>query len=133
MPFPGFIGYDRRCSAESLFRDLRAIVNTEEDMEITPEELAEKLRGSPPPHLLDVREPEEFALTQLEGAQLIPLGELAARLGELPPGELVVYCHHGVRSLQAVGLLRAHDRSAVSLRGGIDAWARQIDPSLPRY
>ncbi len=106
-------------------------------MEITVDELAAKLRGEAPPHLLDVREPEEFALTQLEGAQLIPLGELAARLGELPaevPGrEIVVYCHHGVRSLQAAGLLQAHGRKAVSLKGGIDLWARRIDPTLPRY
>ncbi len=64
-------------------------------LEITPEALAEKLKSPAPPHLLDVRQPEEFALTALKGSQLIPLGELSARLGELPEGELVVYCHHG--------------------------------------
>ena len=103
-------------------------------MEITVDELAEQLRSSTPPHLLDVREPEEFALTALEGAQLIPLGELVSRLDEIPEvPEIVVYCHHGIRSLQAAGLLQAHGRKAVSLKGGIDLWARRIDPSLPRY
>jgi len=102
-------------------------------LEITPEELVEKLKSPSPPHLLDVRQPEEFALASLEGAQLIPLGELSSRLGELPPGELVVYCHIGMRSLQAAAMLVAQGRPAVSLRGGIDAWARRIDPNLPRY
>ena len=102
-------------------------------LEISPEDLAKKLKSPSPPHLLDVRQPEEFALTALAGAQLIPLGELSSRLGELPPGDLVVYCHHGSRSLQAAALLAAQGRSALSLRGGIDAWARLIDPELPRY
>jgi rhodanese-related sulfurtransferase len=103
-------------------------------MEITPQELSSKLEGPTPPRLLDVREPEEFALVQLDGAQLIPLGELQKRLDEVPEGvEVVVYCHHGIRSLQAAGLLAAHGRNAVSLKGGIDLWSRLIDPSLPRY
>jgi adenylyltransferase/sulfurtransferase len=103
-------------------------------MEITVEELAQKLASGAPPHLVDVREPEEFALTQLPGAQLIPLGELQQRIDEIPEAsELVVYCHHGIRSLQAVGLLRAAGREAVSLKGGIDLWSRRIDPAVPRY
>jgi len=101
--------------------------------EISPQDLSEKLKSASPPHLLDVRRPEEFALTHLEGAQLIPLQELANRLDEIPAGDLVVYCHHGMRSLQAANLLAAKGRSALSLRGGIDAWAHQIDPSLPKY
>ncbi len=102
-------------------------------LEITPQDLAEKLKSQTPPHLIDVRQPEEFALVALEKSQLIPLGELPARLGELPEGELVVYCHHGMRSLQAAAILTAAGHPAVSLKGGIDLWARQIDPSLPRY
>jgi rhodanese-related sulfurtransferase len=102
-------------------------------LEITPEELTDKLKSQSPPHLIDVRQPEEFALVALEGSQLIPLGELSARLNEIPPGEVVVYCHHGMRSLQAAALLSASGRPALSLRGGIDLWARRIDPSLPRY
>jgi rhodanese-related sulfurtransferase len=102
-------------------------------LEITPDELAEKLKSQTPPHLIDVRQPEEFALTSLAGAQLIPLAELSTRLDELPQGELIVYCHHGMRSLQAAALLSAHGRQVRSLKGGIDLWARQIDSSLPRY
>ena len=102
-------------------------------LEITPEELATKLKSASPPHLIDVRQPEEFALVALEGSQLIPLGELSTRLDELPQGELVVVCHLGMRSLQAAAWLTAKGRPAVSLRGGLDLWARQIDPSLPRY
>jgi rhodanese-related sulfurtransferase len=103
-------------------------------MEITVEELKTKLARGEKLHLLDVREPEEFALTQLEGAQLIPLGELQSRIDEIPEDvALVVYCHHGIRSLQAAGFLRSQGRTAVSLKGGIDLWARAIDPSLPRY
>ena len=102
-------------------------------LEITPQDLAEKLKSASPPHLIDVRQPEEFALVALEQSQLIPLGELSNRLDELPAGELVVYCHHGMRSLQAAAMLSASGRPAVSLRGGIDAWARLIDPSLARY
>jgi rhodanese-related sulfurtransferase len=86
------------------------------------------------PHLLDVREAQEFALVRLPDAQLIPLGELAARLDEVPAGrEVVVYCHHGIRSLSGAAILEAAGRKASSLRGGIDAWARLIDPKLPRY
>src|SRR5580698_641342 len=95
-------------------------------LEITAEELTHKLKSQSPPHLIDVRQPEEFALVALEGSQLIPLGELSARLDELPQGELVVYCHHGMRSLQAAALLTARGHPARSLRGGIDLWARQI-------
>lgn len=104
-------------------------------MEITVEALAERLAAPNPPHLLDVREIEEFALASLPNAQLIPLGELRARLAEvpMPPTEVVVYCHHGIRSLQAAGLLSAAGRSAVSLKGGLDLWSRCIDPDLPRY
>jgi rhodanese-related sulfurtransferase len=85
--------------------------------------------------LLDVREPGEHAVASLAGARLIPLRELPHRLRELDPGRpLVVFCHHGMRSLQAVHLLRARGfPRAVSLRGGIDAWSRRVDPGVPRY
>jgi rhodanese-related sulfurtransferase len=104
--------------------------------EIDARQLAEQLARSEGerPHLLDVREPHEFALVRLPDAQLIPLGELARRLDEVPEGrEVVVYCHHGTRSLSGAAILNAAGRSASSLRGGIDAWARLIDPKLPRY
>ncbi|MHB8419086.1 MAG: rhodanese-like domain-containing protein [Myxococcales bacterium] len=105
-------------------------------MQIDPHELAELLRRpeGERPFLLDVRSPGEHARCALSGATLIPLGELGRRLDELPADcEVVVYCHHGVRSLSAVGLLLQAGLRARSLRGGIDLWAQLIDPSLPRY
>ena len=87
--------------------------------------------------VVDVREPWEHALAALPGSVLVPLGELEARAGELAPpaGALVVtYCHHGVRSLSAAGFLaRSGVEPVVSLAGGLDAWSRDIDPTVPRY
>lgn len=87
--------------------------------------------------LLDCREAVEFALARLSGAILIPLAKLPARLSELEPyreREIVVYCHHGIRSLQATRWLRQQGFPKVrSLAGGIDAWSLQIDSTIPRY
>jgi adenylyltransferase/sulfurtransferase len=105
--------------------------------QITPPQLAEKLAAGEPVFLLDVRQPDEHAYAALPGSTLIPLGELPQRAGEVapPPGALVVvYCHHGVRSLTGAVLLdRAGVGPVASLAGGIDAWSRLIDPSVPRY
>jgi rhodanese-related sulfurtransferase len=85
--------------------------------------------------LVDVREPYEYDLCHLEGARLLPLEQLPARMGELDKGqEIVVYCHVGARSTQAVAFLRRSGFSNVrNLLGGIDAWAREVDPRTPRY
>jgi rhodanese-related sulfurtransferase len=105
--------------------------------QITPRQLADKLAAGEPVYLLDVRQPDEHAYAALPGSTLIPLGELSARVGEVvpPPGALVVvYCHHGVRSLTGAALVgQAGVGPAASLAGGIDAWSRLIDPSVPRY
>ncbi|MBL8979278.1 MAG: sulfurtransferase [Gemmatimonadetes bacterium] len=87
------------------------------------------------PLVLDVREPHEFEIVHLEGSHLIPLRELPARLAELTAHrDIVALCHHGMRSLQAVELLRgAGFGSARSLAGGIDAWAVEVDPAMARY
>lgn len=84
---------------------------------------------------LDVREDWEVETAFIPGARHIPLGELRDRWNELPRDRnLVVYCHHGMRSLNATRLLRSLGLSrATSLRGGIDAWSREVDPSIPRY
>lgn len=108
----------------------------ETPLEIAPEELSARLAdASGAPLLLDVRQPEEHAFVRLAGSRLIPLSELPARLGELGPGAAIVaYCHHGVRSRHAALFLRAHGFAhAQSLAGGIDAWARRIDPALGLY
>jgi len=109
-------------------------------IEITPADLAARLvQGDGAPALLDVRQPEEHAYVKLEPSRLVPLPELAARLDELAStigkdAEIVAYCHHGVRSMHAAQFLRAHGFArARSLAGGIEAWTRAIDPSLPRY
>ena len=85
--------------------------------------------------LVDVREPYEYELCHLEGARLLPLKQLPARMGELDKSEeIVVYCHVGVRSTQAVSILRSAGFSSVrNLQGGIDAWAREVDRRMPRY
>ena len=106
-------------------------------MEITPEQLSDKLRRGDPIWLLDVRNEWEHQLARLPDQALIPLHELPARLEEIsadPEAEIVCYCHHGVRSLTAASILRqAGFAKAVSLAGGIDLWSRRIDPSVPRY
>ena len=85
--------------------------------------------------LLDVRDEWEYQTARLDNAQWIPLGELPRRIRELNPyAEIVVYCHRGMRSLDAAYLLRQLGFKRVrSLVGGIDRWASEIDPDLPRY
>ena len=104
---------------------------------MTPQELSEKLHSANPPRLLDVRQPEEHAFVALPHSTLIPLGELIERMEELEDwhaNEVVVYCHHGIRSAQAVAQLRAAGFADVhNLAGGIDRWTNDIDPTLPRY
>jgi rhodanese-related sulfurtransferase len=104
---------------------------------MTPQELAVKLQSGNPPRLLDVREPEEHEIVALPGSTLIPLGELPERAGEIEEwrgNEVVVYCHHGIRSAQAVALLRAEGFTNIhNLAGGIAHWTDEIDPTLPRY
>ena len=106
-----------------------------EGWDIEAGQLAEKLRQGVDVHLLDVREPHELEISRLEGADLIPLGQLAARLSELDSAdEMVVFCKAGTRSTRALELLAsAGFRKVKNLKGGINAWAREVDPSLPIY
>lgn len=85
-------------------------------------------------HLLDVRFKEEKNIADI-GGTLIPLPELERRWRELPDdqGPIVVYCHHGVRSMNATQFLLHKGVEAISLAGGIDAWSREIDPTVPLY
>jgi len=93
-----------------------------------------------PPLLLDVRQPWENELVKLALSFLLPLPELDERWEEVaaaqaqPDRLIVAYCHHGVRSLSAAAILETHGVGpVVSLAGGIDAWSRVVDPTLPRY
>jgi rhodanese-related sulfurtransferase len=87
--------------------------------------------------LLDCREKDEYALAKIEGATLLPMSELTARIGELEAyrgGDIAVHCHHGGRSLRVVNWLREQGfAKAQSMAGGIDCWAETIDPRVPRY
>jgi sulfur-carrier protein adenylyltransferase/sulfurtransferase len=104
--------------------------------EITAEELRQEMdeKGSSL-LLVDVREPHEWEIAHIEGAQLIPLGRLPDRLGELDGHvEIVTHCHHGARSMKALGILKAAGFNRVrSLAGGIDAWADRVEVGMPRY
>jgi adenylyltransferase/sulfurtransferase len=104
--------------------------------EITAEELRQELeekRGGVV--LIDVREAHEWEIAHIEGARLIPLGQLPERLGELDGhAEIVTHCHHGARSMKALGILKGAGFNRVrSLAGGIDAWADRIEVGMPRY
>lgn len=105
------------------------------EAEIGAPELANQLAGSAPPVVVDVREPHEIAIARMPDAVEIPLGTLPARLGELDPARpIVTVCHRGARSMKALELLRAAGFGRVrSLRGGVDAWAREVDPGMSRY
>jgi adenylyltransferase/sulfurtransferase len=98
-------------------------------------QLADRLRAGENIHLLDVREPHELEISHLEGSDLIPLGQLAARLSELDSAdEMDVFCKGGTRSARALELLAsAGFRKVKNLKGGINAWAKEVDPSLPIY
>ncbi len=103
--------------------------------DITATELAQRLKEGNHLRLIDVREPHELEISRLEGAQLIPLGQLAARMSELDSAEeIVLFCKAGTRSARALELLAsAGFRKMKNLKGGINAWAREVDPSLPIY
>ncbi|MCW5732415.1 MAG: sulfurtransferase [Alphaproteobacteria bacterium] len=93
------------------------------------------LRGGEGLQVVDVRETWEAEICSIDGARLIPLGELPARAAEIDPAvPVLLVCHHGARSMQATMFLRAqgYDR-AMNLAGGIDAWARQVDPAMATY
>jgi rhodanese-related sulfurtransferase len=88
-----------------------------------------------PPILLDVREPWEFDKARIAGAQLVPMREVPARLGELDRArEVVAICHHGGRSAQVALFLEKNGYGKVhNLVGGVDAWSRTVDPAVPTY
>jgi len=103
--------------------------------EIGPTDLASLAAGDAPPLVIDVREAAELAICALPGALHLPMRQVPDRLGEIPRDRaLVVLCHHGVRSrVVAEFLLRHGFADVANLAGGIDAWAAEVDPALPRY
>ena len=105
------------------------------DLEITPLEVKHRLDHGEKLLLVDVREPHEHALCQIEGAVLIPMGSIPANLQKLDTDDDVIcFCHHGMRSRDVANWLRSRGvSSAKSMSGGIDRWSTEIDPKVPRY
>ena len=108
------------------------------DLEITPQELRDRLAAGERVVVLDVREPQEFAISHIDGSVAIPMGSVPAELqrieGLADEGELAVLCHHGVRSLNVTAWLRQHGvDNCKSVAGGIDRWSLEIDSAIPRY
>jgi rhodanese-related sulfurtransferase len=105
--------------------------------EIDPQDLAQRMGKADSVYLLDVRQPWENEAAALPGSHLIPLNDLPARANEIKPPDgalVVVYCHHGMRSLSGAAFLqRLGLPNVASLAGGIDAWSVEVDPSVPRY
>lgn len=108
--------------------------------EVSPLAARDELASSDPPVLLDVRRADEWDIVHLPGAVHIPLSELERRADELEDEEgrrdrpVIVYCHHGARSLRAAAALRAMGFTDVrSMAGGIDLWAATVQPELKRY
>jgi len=126
------IDYEAFCGVPGHNNDER---NHAPDWEIEPSELAERLASGESIHLIDVREPHELQISAIPNAVSIPLGSMATRMAELEDTEeIVLFCRTGIRSTRALHLLTgAGFQKTVSLQGGINAWAQQVDPTLPVY
>ena len=122
-------------AVEGVIEHIKTSHAEEQRIQIQPQDLAETLKSSTPPRLLDVREPEEPAIVKLDGAVPVTQELVQEMMGSWPKDTpIVTYCHHGIRSLEAASYLIGHGFTNVrTLAGGIDAWAEHIDPSLPRY
>lgn len=109
----------------------------DDETRITPRAAKRRLDRGENLFILDVREPIEYKMSHLPGATLIPMGTLPSRVGEIAAHrdeEVIVLCHHGIRSQMVSGWLRKHGFKKVkNLEGGIDRWAAEADPSIPRY
>lgn len=103
--------------------------------EITARDLSARLKGPNPPLLVDVREQNEWRVCRIPGAELRPMSQIQSWITDLDPAaELVLHCHSGVRSYQVAAYLKGLGfKDVKNLRGGIDAWSRDVDPSVPRY
>jgi adenylyltransferase/sulfurtransferase len=126
------IDYEAFCGVPSHDRDEGRLPS---EWEIEPQELAKRLENGERIRLVDVREPHELEISKIEGAELIPLGSFAAHMNEFDSAsEIVLFCKSGTRSARALELLAgAGFRKIKNLRGGINEWARQVDPEQPVY
>ncbi|KJR05312.1 adenylyltransferase/sulfurtransferase MoeZ [Gordonia sihwensis] len=131
-PVTALIDYDEFCGVVTDEAAAAAAGST-----LTPAQVDAALRSEAPPALIDVREPVEFEINRIAGAQLIPKGEILSgrAIGDLPHDRpIVLYCKTGIRSAEALAALkRSGFDDAAHLQGGIVAWAAQIDPTMPVY
>ena len=106
-------------------------------IEISARDAASRRENAPPGEciLLDVREDKELALSRIDGALHIPMNDIPRRMGEIDQRkEVIVFCHHGQRSLRVAAFLKQQSFPTVrSMAGGIDAWSVEVDPTVPRY
>jgi rhodanese-related sulfurtransferase len=105
-------------------------------LEVTAAEVKRRLDAGEVLNLIDVREPDEYQVCRIDGATLIPMRQISQQFERLEEttAPLIVFCHHGVRSLNVVEWLREQGLSdCQSMAGGIDAWSREVDPAVARY
>ncbi len=128
----GLIDYEAFCGVPAHDHDEGS---AGDEWDITASQLSSRLKENPGLRLIDVREPHEREISNLEGSELIPLGQFAARLNELDSAEeLVLFCKAGTRSTRALEILAsAGFKKVKNLKGGINAWAIDVDPNLPIY
>ena len=122
-------------NVDEVIEHIKTSHEQEQQLQVSPQELATALKGDNPPRLLDARSPEECAIAKLQGS-LHATQDLTQEMMSNWPKDtpIVTYCHHGIRSLEAASYLIGHGFIHVlSLAGGIDAWAEEIDTSLRRY
>ena len=128
--------HHRRRNSPITNETLRRSRDATMDYEITPEAVKAAAAANSPFTLLDVREPWEFETARIEGATLIPMGDIPSRAHQEldPEAHIIVYCHHGVRSMNVTAWLRQQGfEKAQSMAGGIDAWSRRVDGKVPMY
>jgi len=104
--------------------------------EVTPQDVKRRIDSREELRLIDVREPFEVQQAAIVGAEVIPMRDVPKALAALEDEEkpIIVFCHHGMRSLQVVGWLREHGvENCLSMAGGIDRWSLEIDAGVPRY
>jgi rhodanese-related sulfurtransferase len=104
--------------------------------EITASELKAQMDAGADIQLIDVRQPDEYAFARIEGAKLIPLGEIIARMNEIDPNrDTVIHCKMGGRSARAIEALQrsGYEGNLMNLAGGITAWSNEVDPSVAKY
>lgn len=124
------------CKVLSIVPASAKILFTNFMQQITAIELKARIDAGEDIQLIDVRQPDEYAFAKIDGAKLIPLGEVLSRMGEIDPTrETVVHCKMGGRSARAIEALQQHgfDGNLINLAGGITAWSNDVDASVPKY